>query len=850
VKTLNWKDIAEAVTLMATLLLGFTVVQLVMAPTGSFGPRSPELKLIYFGDETALYSALKARTIDISLEALTAAQYLDAITDPDIILNPVDRLDLRAWSLNNNDTIAVYPGVRSPTSYDGFRKALWRLSAVDYYTEVICGGFATPVYVPVAAPTRAWVNTTVEQWVKDNLYFSVQGAADLLDDAGFVQNSSAGINPYHNPSVQGSARYWRTYPPGHSKQYQKIDPIVFSARIDDGQLFGAGVHLRDRMLESGIPVNFIPESMPSAYLRVILARNYHIHSSGWSVGRFATYQYGWLHTSRWMPGGSNYHVATTSPGYITTPGSPDNLDEVLEKIWFPMNLGGAIAASKDSQRLSVQKYTSIIPLWSRKAFYAYRNLYGVVNMDGFGQENIYTFLNAWRADGAAAIRAGLGSPPTQVNQIYSTGRSDIATMSQTMDDFMSMEPYNVLNDQPWLAQDWTTAPGGPSVVPGTWFDLDDRLIKSVMRYWFRDDPNDGLGDTDAEWIKPVTGAVLADFTPQWLGGGYEFNSWYFDTEPAGALYTNYRDIKHIVCNLTGKYADVYFDVLSYWSQYWPYGRHIYSIQTTSIDQTFLGWKQSPLSTKEKRTFSGPIANGTFLNTLIPNEGVAYKIPTRAKGTPVEVINMTLNGFLLEKASTPHLYDPSVPWSAHGEYSIVGGTLPNQGPRIRVYDNIPAGMTLTVYYWARGDPRGYWPGNLGFQNTLAGTGPFYMTDYSAGAGGCASYKANPNYFMETPLLGEIDWYWNYYVGPQARDGYYRIDLYDAVIAGVWAYGGTGSGSPPPPAGNGPRPPTWNWVSATDLAPPLGETNIFDMAVLAVNFFGTFGSPYPNPPPPPP
>jgi len=819
---MNYKVIGVMLSLVVTLLVGVAAVEPGSAQTGTYGPRSSELKLFYYSDETSLYTALKAEAIDMSLWECTPAQYQDAITDPKIILSPVPRLDLRAFSLNNNETISTYPGVTSPTSYVGFRKALWRLSDVSYYTEIICGGFATPLYVPVSAPSRAWVNVTVENYVKTAYAFSVQGAANLLDAEGFVQGTE--LNPNYKPGVPGSAQYWRVYPEGHSKAGLKIDPIVFSARVDDGLRYGASVHLRDRMLESGIPVNFISETSSAAFLRVMTRRDYQIYSAGWTTGRFATYLYSFFHTGRWVPGGSNYHISLTSPGYITTPGHVDNLDEAVDQVQYPPSLDAAMRAAKNAQRILVEKYASFIPLWSGKAFYAYRNLYGITNMESVGPENTYTFLQAWRADGGSTIRLGHKSPPTQVNQIYSSWVWDVTTMGFTQDGFLSFEPYNILNDQPFLAKDWTTAPGGPSAVPGTWVDLDDGKTKSLMRYWFRD---------DSEWIKPVTGEVLVDFVTQWLGGGYEFNSWYYDTEPAGWIYSNFRDIKHIVPNRAGKYVDVYFDATSYWSQYWPWGRNIYSNQSVQDTPSFPGWKQAPISSQETRTFAGSIASGTFLNTLIPLEGTGYRIPTRTRGAPVEMIEVRLDGALLTKAATPHLFNPAVLGSAGGDYSIVGSTV--NGPRIRIYTAVPSGSILTVKYWARGDPAGYHPGLLGWDKTLAGTGMFYMTDFFPGAGGWAVYKANTGYFLQTPLKGEIDWYWYWYYSLQPRDGYYTVNIYDGTYVN-WALGGSGKAVP-----------TINWVEATDLVSPIGETSIYDVAVLASNYGKSFGSPPPNPPP---
>jgi hypothetical protein len=822
--------------LTAALFIGFASVPLIYAQS-FHGPRISELTFYYYADETSLYSALKAGTNEMSLWPLTSAQYRDAITDPNIILCPISNLDMVAFSLNNNETIPTYPGVVSVTSDVNFRKALWCMVDRDYYTEVICGGFATPVYVPVAAPQRAWVDTATENYVRTVYAYNIQAASNNLDAGGFTQRTGD-TNPYYNPAVQGSAQYWRGYPVGWPKAGQRIDPVVLVARVDDGLRYAASIHLRDRMLVSGIPVNFISVPSSSALIRVMLARDYQIYSASWSVGRFATYQYSWLHTSRWMPGGSNYHVSPTSPGYSPAipPKRPEDtwdLDCDVSNVMYPPSLAIAIANSKIAQSTMCKTYATFIPLWSSKAFYAYRNLFGVMNMEGYGQENIYTFLNAWRAGGGSTMRVGLKSPPSQVNQVYSSWPWDVATMSPTMDDFMSIEPYNLLDDQPWLAQDWTSAPGMPSGAPGTWVDPDDGMTKSMMRYWFRDDLSDRLGDDDAEWINPGTpvqggGSILADFTPQWLGGGYEFNSWYYDTEPSGWMYTGYKDIKHIVCNLAGKYADVYFDTSSYWSQYWGYGRLLYSIQPSSVDQIVLGWKSNPLSTQQTRSF-GPMPANTFLHAQMPTGGGA-SIPIRGAGTPVEVISMTIDGVPATKATTPHLYDPATGLGAGGDYSIVGSSA--NGPSLRIFKQVNTGLTVT--YWARGQCAGYWPGGTNFQTTLIGTGPFYMTDFLAGAGGWARYKANQHYFMETPQLGEIDWDYVWIAGPQPRDGSYTVTLFDVTYA-CFALGSSGN-----------YIPTYSWVPSVDVVHPLGTVDISDIGVIANSFMASFGSPPPTPP----
>jgi len=780
--------------------MSLAIIQMpLIAQATQHGPRT-DLQIFYYPSSTALYDALKAGEIDLMYQPLTSNQYLDAIADPKILVAPGERLDLRAWSLNNNETIATYPGVRSALSYVEFRKALWRLSDKVYYRDVIFGGLAVDLPVPIASPSREWWNTSVVNYVNTNLYFSVWEANALLNASGFVYGST--LNPSYNAGVPGSARYIRVYPPGHSFAGQNLNATIFYARRDDVTRLAPSRHLRDRMLESGIPVSLLEKTFSECQTPVAYERNYHIYSSRWSVSRFPSYLYGLFHTSLWIPStvlAGNIHVSLTSPPY---PAMPAEIDAQVEKVWYPTSHADAMKAAKDAQYLLVEKYANMIPLLTRKDNFAYRNLLGVNNMQGTGLENEQTLLNAYRSDDPAKpIRAGQLAP-TQVNQIYSSGVYDLSSMNPFMADLMSQAPYSITTDVPRLSQDWS---GSPS----TWFD--GAVEKSKMTYWFRDDPSDGPDDSDAEWIEPVTGNVLADFTPQWLeGGGYEFNTWYYASETSGGIYGYYRDIHHIRIYSAEKKAEVYFNVKTFWyipGYVWEHGRFLYSPL----------WKQTPLSTLETRIFVEGI------NATTPGD---LSLPYQTMGAPVEVESLLEDGTRLTKANG----------LSDNDYEIVLG-------RVRIYKDIAIGARITVTYWARGDPTGYAPGNLyrtdnpHVGQVWLGAGPFYVTDHVSGVGGRTIYKKNPHFFLETPPLGEIDFQWYWIEGGQPRDGYYTVDAADAAKAS-YAYGSSGTSAP-----------SSNWEAGCDLALPLGSIDDNDVLMVTGASGMSWGSPPPNPPPPP-
>jgi len=736
------KYVCSMITLIATLFVGL-MPHAKASPT-NYGPRS-DLSIFFYSSGTPLYAALKAGSVDIMAWELTATQYDDAILDPNIQIMRVPRYDFRCWSLNNNQTISKYPGVDSIMSHPEFRKALWCLTEVGYYTEVICRGFAEPLYVTVAAESGTWMNQDVIAYVKTYYKYDPVAADAFLDNADIKDHDGDGIRNYPHG--------W----PGAGDPPKNLDPVVFYARSDDPLRYGASVHLKTQMErpEIGIPVDFKPADMSTCNVHVMGARNYHIYSAGWSVGRFPTYQYGWFHSSRWLPYGSNYHVSkTTGKDRAIGPGTDwQAIDAAVEKVWYPPDYDTAITACQQSQVLTSQQYACVIPMWSSTSFFGYRNLLGVCNVHGVGPENAYTYLNAKRIDDPSQpIRVGLHSAPVMINQIYSRWVWDASVGSVIYGDgqgYQFTHPYNRMIDQPWALTDWELS---------TW----DSGTKSKITYWFRD----GI-----EWIKPgPTGGTI--IRPYDISKDYEYNAWYFASEPAGWIYTAYADIHHIRTYPAEKKVVVYMDALSYWSQYWPWGRDIFRDN----------WQTAPLA----RLIQPPEALAVLVkgtNASTPGPLTALKYLT--KDAPVEIVEIKVDGVLLTEANE----------DSDNDYEIVKD-------RIHIYKTgIPDGAKIELKYWARGDCAGYWPGGLTYETTTATFGMDYMTSYKAGVGGYATYKANREYFMETPPWGEVDfkWYWNDPQPPNPprtiHGGYFIVDLFD-VTMGTAALGSQGFRIPDP------------------------------------------------------
>ncbi|MCW3985230.1 MAG: ABC transporter substrate-binding protein, partial [Candidatus Bathyarchaeota archaeon] len=209
--------------LVLTLILVFSlsaISEAAKAASPTRGPRTEDLIINFYGNISSAYAALKAAEIDIVGYEIVEELYEDAIADSNIVLAPVADSMMYQFDINNNCTIATYPGIRSPTNYQGFRQALAWLTDKEYIIEEACEGFAERIDQPIAAPYKGWRNESM--WYPNYPYeYNPVAAAATLDAEGFLQGTTP--NPYYDAAFPGSAEYIRVYPAGHSKAGQDLD---------------------------------------------------------------------------------------------------------------------------------------------------------------------------------------------------------------------------------------------------------------------------------------------------------------------------------------------------------------------------------------------------------------------------------------------------------------------------------------------------------------------------------------------------------------------------------------------------------------------------------------------------
>jgi len=775
-----------------TLILTFSMLANIPSTLSSQGPRTEDLIIDFYSDVVSAYVALKAGNIDLLAytgwsvglplhdgKQFHADLYTDAITDPNIVLAPLAGNDIVGFDFNNNCTIPTYPGIRSPMTYKSFRQALAFLVDKDFIVDEVKGGFASKIDVPIPYPQSGWWNSNVTG-VNYPCAYNPLTAASYLDTDGFAQGTTP--NPDYDPAFPGSAEYIRTYPAGHSKAGQDLDPLIFRVRNDDMARYQSAWLLIGNMRKHGIPVNPIEADKSVHYVPVMGMQDFHIYTSGWVVKKWPIYLYKLYHRDFWYPYGANYVTGLNCSGGWNYP----RLDDELEQMWFNETYAGSFDASRRAQQIMVDECISVW-LYSSQSYVAYsKNLLGIVNVQGYGPINKYTFMNAYKP-GGGAIRVGLVNPPLSLNVMYSDWIYDWIGLDRIYDHLMNEAPYDLSVDQPWVAQDWYI---------DTWVDPQDGKTKTRVTYWLRD---------NVSWVEPVTGNMGTQLTAH----DVEFSIWYNYAHNDAWHYNDVADVHHtrIVDNLS---IEVYFDVLTYWGVYW------------------IG-EQLPLIPK----------NLWLANFCVEREAIVI---LDRDYMPCEKFMFTEDAVV----QTTEAFLDGVPLMEGVDYNIVA----KNGFHNWFHWLIPAytGQNLTVRYWTPFmDPHGYTPGNYPWDDKLEGSGMYYVTAHTPGVGGSLTLKRNPHYWLETPVLGDIDfrWHWDGYDETRRIDanraphhGCYKVDNLDLGIV-TGALGSQGTGVPDP-----------NWFPGADLALPGGVIDIFDQATVANSLNQHWGCTGPPPPPPQP
>jgi len=715
------------------------------------------LEICFYENPDEAFTALKAGEIDIMQWCLREQQYEDAVTHPDLLLASYAENGMMEFDINNNYTIEWYPGVRSLTNEITFRQAIAHMVDKDWIISDVLEGWGQRIDAHVTAPQTVYANQSV---IGENYpyKYNLTRAAELL-------------NVYFADTDEDGTRNYPVGWPGRESG-PNLDKIRFFIRNDHDHRKTVGHALADNIEASGIPVIRL-----DPYWWPWDTTNYHIYTGGWSLGRLPTYLYFLFHSSHWGPDNSNY---VTGMNESNLPNYPD-LDEILEDIYFATSIEGFKNAVKKATGLLIE-YCVNIPLWSYVSYWAYsKSLAGIVNMDGYGLENTYTFLNTYKVDDQTTpedesqepMRMGTIHAPKDLNILYSSWYYDYAVLDRIFANLIAVQPYNIAEHNPWIAQDWKVT---------TWHDPQDGENKTKVTYWIR---------KDVWWHAPVTGEPVRQFTAH----DVEFTIWYIYAFDDCWVWSGMQDVHHtdVINNFT---IEVYFNTDSIWLQY---------------DLT------GPLLPKDEYV---PLLCGVN-STSFRSDGTNCTESTKHVFTDdqvVQVISADIDGTPLVEGVDFEIFATGSPDYAHKE--------------IHLLTDLPEGTVTINYYTPTVDPHGYYLGDLDWTQTFYSVGPYYPTSVTPGVGGSAIFNCVSSFFLETPPLGEIDWIWTFTGTTRPRSGYYQINLFDAVKL-LTSYGSSGYGQP-----------DTNWFPGADLnLYDPGRISLYD-AVTVISKYGTkWGTPPP-------
>ncbi|TET62499.1 hypothetical protein E3J49_08085 [Candidatus Bathyarchaeota archaeon] len=751
------KTISAAI-LFATILLMMSVP--LPSVKADKGPRYDDWIVRYYSDVEAAYAALKAGDVHMVGYEISSDLYADAIADPNIGLGPVGDRGMYEFDLNSNYTIQDYPGIESPLFGEkraDFRRALALMSPKDRFISQCAGGFADRIDQPIAYMHKGWRNTSY--WYEDGTFpyeYDPDAAAALLDAAGFVQGTTT--NPDYDSGLSWSAEYIRTYPSDHpQKPGQDMDPIQICIRNNDLRRFCAGNILLDIMLKIGMPCDVTYGALNEMYDKVMVNMNYHIYTGGWSLGRFpALSVHDLYHDDYWYPKGPNYVTGKNESNL----GNYPELDAMLELAYYPPDFATAQAELKKALGFHADMQITI-PLWSARSFWAWNSdIKGVVNGEGVGPENGYTFMNAYKVSGGPLVYGTIGAP-VAMNIISSSWYYDYQNLDRfNMASGIDAPPYVSAADQNGFITGWTTS---------TWVDPDDTETKAHITQNYR---------SDGYFTKPVTGNQGENVNTTHIYASV----WYYYQVVDAWINPGVQDIKTLRIPDAGT-IDYYWDVPGYWSTYQG------GVYLLSFDWFTAGG----ISVETTETLTADGTTG-YLGTT---DKVFWVKSADASGTP-----LTLGV----------------------DYDIYMSDLSANAADIRIINPTYLGQAITVTYLAVGDPYGYTPNNQPWNTILEGCGMFYVTEFIPGVGHGMTLKRSSHFYMEKPLLGEIDFV-------KKPSGGYKIDIFDVVIAAS-AYGSEGGAVP-----------DVNWFPGADLAPGIPKVDIFDIVTVT----GKYGQEFDIPPP---
>jgi len=444
----------RSVIALSLVLTSLSVLALGLTPPvfAESGPKTGKLQINIYNDPTTESWALDAGTIDIN-DWPVSKDFIDmwSPAGSKVALASFAELgkmefDIYNWRWPTGVTHAFDNCLDCQRAW-AFRRALAYLTNKPKYITDYLKGYGYIMETEVPYPAGAgWTdygsleNATANahtllgvQVATGYIYrYNPTKAAAYLDAAGFTMLPS-GLR--QDPKTPGTA----------------LAPLTFYIRIDDPNRRQAGEDLAAEMTALGLQVNKIITERSVCFYNVMVLHNYHIYTGGWSLGSDPDYIFDLYHSSM-----SGYAYDQNYAWFRNA-----EFDYWAAKVKYAPDPDSLYFACIQAQWVKA-KYIPVIELWASKGVKAYRKGWpGVVNMEGYGTDNSWSFLRMDYATYAASGNMPVGHPADTIIYGFKSDISAIHVISSEWlwdwnvlgliyEGMLGGEPYN-------LATDWNTS---------------------------------------------------------------------------------------------------------------------------------------------------------------------------------------------------------------------------------------------------------------------------------------------------------------------------------------------------------------------------------------------------------
>jgi len=463
------------------------------------GPRVDYLLIKIYMNPEAEALALKTGEIDLMDWPLPPekVEEFKGLTDVKLY----EFVDLGMFELDINNQ-------RWPTNLTKFRQAIAYLVDKDRIVSEVVKGFGMRLDIPIPPVLSFWVNPNVKKYDYDP-----EMASKLLDELGFVDTDGDGIR--NDP-----------------KTGKNMEPLVIYGRADDPRRAEVARMVAKELQAIGVPVDLRVIERKVCYQKVMIEYDYHLYTGGWSLSRDPDYLYDLWHSSMyWAPEPWSLNYV----GFINS-----TYDHYVEIVKYGSDLSKIREAAFKAQEILAEQ-VPFIPLWSDVGIIPVRTGWAsVVNEVGAGPRSWWTFFNAHPEDRplGGTIKWGFKSDVETLNPYKAQWLWDWLVLDKIYDTLIAVNPYNLSQDMPWLATDWSidtwTAPDGTKGLKLTF-----HLVKNATFH-------DGEPVTSKDVAFTIT--FLRDYnSPQWI-----------------AQVRNVVDVK----TPDDYTVEVYLNTTSYWALHW------------------------------------------------------------------------------------------------------------------------------------------------------------------------------------------------------------------------------------------------------------------------------------------